>query len=384
MLWNGVRASVLACAVMVATGCTPEASADASGPGGPPAERERPAPGVRVAAVEKGPIEASIPFTGELVARERVTLAPEVSGRLSSLSVDVGDAVVEGAVLAEVDATLATRDLQLERARLEVVAARLAQAEAAVAIAERELERMRALVASNVRTETEQLELVDALARAEAARDVAAAERVQQQRAVERAQSERARYSVVAPFDGVVTAREVSVGQTVSAQAPILTLVSPASLRLVVEVPESALAAIAPDQRARVALDALGSGSMDALVDRIVPAVNVTSRTVEVELTVDAPEGRLREGMFGRGAFVLERVSDALLVPIQSVHTNRETGASMVWVVDDENVATPTPVVERMRDERHASVEGVPEGATVITSPVERLTPGGAVIVVNR
>jgi macrolide-specific efflux system membrane fusion protein len=100
---------------------------------------------VRVAAVEKGPIEAGIPFTGELVARERVTLAPEVSGRLSSLSVDVGDAVVEGAVLAEVDATLATRDLQLERARLEVVGARLAQAEAAVAIAERELERMREL-----------------------------------------------------------------------------------------------------------------------------------------------------------------------------------------------------------------------------------------------
>jgi membrane fusion protein, multidrug efflux system len=201
---------------------------------------------------------------------------------------------------------------------------------------------------------------------------------------VERAQSERARYSVVAPFDGVVTAREVSVGQTVSSQAPILTLVSPASLRLVVEVPESALAAIAPDQRARVALDALGSGSLDALVDRIVPAVNVTSRTVQVELTVDAPEGTLREGMFGRGAFVLERVSDALLVPIPSVHTNRETGESMVWVVDDANLATPTPVVERMRDERNASVEGVPEGATVITSPVERLTPGGAVIVVNR
>jgi RND family efflux transporter MFP subunit len=287
-------------------------------------------------------------------------------------------------VLAEVDAALANRELQLERSRLGVVEARLTQARAAVTIAERELERMRALVASGVRTETELLELSDALTRAEAARDVVDAERTQQQRAVERAQTERGRYTVVAPFDGIVTAREVSVGQTVSAQAPILTLVSPASLRLAVEVPESALASITPSQPARVSLDAVGGEALSATVDRIVPAVNVASRTVQVELAVDAPSAALREGMFGRGAFVLERVVDALLVPIPSVHTDRETGETVVWVVDEDGLATPTPVVERMRDERNVALEGIDEGATVITSPVERLSPGGAVIVVNR
>ncbi|MCC7377248.1 MAG: efflux RND transporter periplasmic adaptor subunit [Verrucomicrobiales bacterium] len=232
-------------------------------------------------------VEDTLPAVGTIEADERVVLQPEVSGLVESIQFTEGQRVKKGDVLFRL------------RSRKEE--AQLAQARADKNLAKANLERAQTLAGTKAISQQE----LDQMASALEARS--ATYELENRRLEERV--------ILAPFDGVVGTREVSVGQYVNAGTPLVTLVEDARVKVLFRIPERQLAQLKVGQNGRVRVSAYGDRGFEGQVDMVSPEVDVATRTVPGRLIVSNPEGLLRPGMFARVELVIGRRADALVVP---------------------------------------------------------------------
>ncbi|MBJ3775134.1 efflux RND transporter periplasmic adaptor subunit [Acuticoccus mangrovi] len=238
-----------------------------------------------------------------LEALVEADVATTIGGRIDRLEVERNDVVAKGDLIAAIDAEemqnqlaaakaseeasdLAVRQAKAERARAEAARAHAAEehrrADALHARGTAAPATLEAAAAALLEAEAEVASADAAIARAEAEKRAATATA-----AMHRARLDE---SVVrAPFAGVVVDREESVGDTVSAGAPIVTLVDPATLVFRVRLDESAIADIAPGQAASIALAGGGRRAIAGTVERLGRAVDEETR----EFTVDIRPDRL-------------------------------------------------------------------------------------------
>lgn len=221
---------------------------------------------------------------GSVASEREVQLAARVPGQILRLSAEVGDRVSAGDLLAELDA----RDIQ---ARVKQAHSGLDAARARATQARQAEERVRRLVERQAATPAQLEEAVAGLAAAEAG-VVAAREGI--------AEAEVALdfTRVVAPMDGVVSARPAEVGDLAWPGMPIFTLIDPAALRVEAWVREGALDHVQVGRSYPVEIPSRGL-TLDAVVEEIVPAVDPRSRTLQVRAALPQTEG-LHAGMFAR------------------------------------------------------------------------------------
>lgn len=326
-------------------GCAAEPASSAAGPGAPP-----PAP-VKVEIAAPVALDHREQAVGVVATTDSVEVRAETSGRVEGVGFTDGQTVRAGQVLVrlrDVDAQAGLLDAR-GRARLSGLA----------------LERARALLARGdvAQAEVDRAEADDALARA----------------AVARAEEALRRTTVVAPFDGVVGRRNVSVGQTVDPSQALTRIESLAQLAVDVSLPESALATVALDQVATVEIDALGI-RVPARVAYVAPRVRDDSRTVDVRVALSGTEPRVRPGMSARVEIVTRTVSDAILVPTQALVPG--AAGMSVWVAgpDDTVHLAPVQTGERQPD-RIELVSGVAAGDRVVVEGLARLRPGAKVVI---
>ena len=161
---------------LVALACACEAG------GGADRARARPPAPVAVAPIERGPIDLTRTYSGALEAPARLVLSPKVTGRLVRLTVDIGDPVTRGQVVAELEDD-ELRQLAAEaQAELAVAAARATDAQGAAALAGRQLERLKTLRGRGV-VSAAQLDAAEAEAQARAAAAAVTAAEVTRARA---------------------------------------------------------------------------------------------------------------------------------------------------------------------------------------------------------
>ena len=130
---------------------------------------------------------------------------------------------------------------------------------------------------------------------------------------------------VTAPFDGVVTERNVHVGSLVGpASPPMLRVQQISTLRLVVAVPEDAIAGTQPGQMIKFTLPTYPGEVFTGKVARLGHALDVKTRTMPVELDVPNPGGRLSPGMFAQVAWTVRRLQPSLFVPPSAIATTTE------------------------------------------------------------
>ena len=277
-LWGQtlVRGAALAGMLVLASGCGNEAAA-------PP----EPVVDVATAHPERTVVEVTLPAVGTIEADERVVLQPEVAGLIESLHFVEGQRVKKGDVLF--------------RMRSQKEEAQVAQARADRDLARSNLERARTLAGTKAISQQE-LDLMESTLAARAATF-----ELENRRLEERI--------IVAPFDGVVGPREVSVGQYVNAGVPLVTLVEDARVKVRFRLPERQLSVVRVGQTARVQVNAYRDRRFEGKVELVNPEVDASTRTVEVRLIVANEEGLLRPGMFGRVELVLGTKPDALVVP---------------------------------------------------------------------
>ena len=257
----------------------------------------------------------TIEATGSFQADESSDVAPETSGRVIATPVDVGQSVQQGSVLVRIQGVDA--NLRLDESR-----ANAARAEAAVKLAESQhqlalttTQRYQSLLATGDVSRT-----VADQAKTEAETSLQSVNTARASLAQARAQlalAEKAAtdVAVLAPFSGVISARQVSAGEYVQPSNPVVTLLKIDPLRLLLTIPSVQAGAVASGQQVTATVDAFPGETFTGHISAVNPAISAESRAFMVEAKVRNPKARLKPGMFAVARIDQGKTSRAVLVP---------------------------------------------------------------------
>ncbi|MEX2178898.1 MAG: efflux RND transporter periplasmic adaptor subunit [Gemmatimonadaceae bacterium] len=311
---------------------------------------------VHVQDIRTGPT-----LSGAIEAERAATVRAEIPAAVMQTYAEPGQRVAAGALLARLD-DAAIRD-QVLSAR-----AAVATAQSARAIATRELERAEALVQAGAIAERE----------VERARNGALGAETQlaNARAMQSsAQQQQRRTRIMAPFAGVVSARQANAGDVVSPGTALFTVVDPSTMRLEASVPAQALASV----RVGLPVEFTVSGYADrrflGRVTRVHPTADAATRQVRIIATIPNAGATLVGGLFAEGR-VASETHTAPVVPASAVD-ERGVRPSVMRV---RNGAVERVEIELgLRDGQTEMIEvraGLAAGDTVLLGTARGLTPG--------
>ena len=312
------------------------------------APKAAPAVPVSGVIVEEVSFPRTLNAVGSLRSNESVVVSAEVSGRIAQINFEEGQPVEKGHVLVQLDDAVAQ--------------AELAQAQASLALARSRNERSHRLQSAGFVSQE--------------ARDDASVEQQVQEAAVTLAQAKLDKTRIVAPFDGVIGLRSVSVGEYVNAGQDIAPLEAVDVLKVDFRLPEKHIGALSVGQRLEIEVDALPNDTFVGEVYAISPVVETGGRSVLVRAAIDNREGRLHPGMFAR-VHLITRTDDVVVIPEGALSPSGQS--QFVFLIEDGKV-TQTPV--RLGDRRGALVEvidGLSAGDMVIISGLQRVRDGVSV-----
>ncbi|PYT07149.1 MAG: hypothetical protein DMF49_09080 [Acidobacteria bacterium] len=291
-----------------------------------PAVAEPSAVSVTVVLPKRQTLTRTLRVPGTLQAIEEAILQAKTSGYLSRITVDRGDDVRRGELLAEISVPEMKKEYEAMEARLKEVEADLKLRE----ITAQRLASVRAAEPGAV-TQQQVDEAQGQLGVAEATVNRTKAELARLQALMEYAR-------IRAPFDGVVTNRFVDPGALIqlptgSAQAPIVTLANMDRVRVFVDVPEPDVPFITRETPTRLVVDALPSETFTAKVTRFSSALDPKTRTMKTEIDFPNLNHSLRPGMFGAVTLELEKREAALTLPASALLVEKE-GSYVFTVVN--------------------------------------------------
>ena len=345
-------------------------------------EASRPMP-VEVAEIQHGTIVSRRTFSGELEALAEFVVAPKVSGRVKRVMVNIADPVERGQVVAELDNDEYVQAVAQARADLAVARANLSEASSTVEIADREFKRTESLLKRGIASDSEfDASKQDQLAK-QARLKVAAAQVKRAESALESANIRLGYTQVIAGWTGgedrrVVAERYVDEGQTVAANAPLLLIVDMDPIVGVVFVTERDYARLVSGQPVWLTTDAFPDERFTGRIDRIAPVFRQSTRQARIEMIIDNPGYRLKPGMFISAEVELARITDATIVPAQSL-TRREDRSGLFIVSEDGSSVAWREVKVGLRDGERVQVEGKGLSGRVVTLGQQLLNDGTAI-----
>lgn len=330
-----------------------------------PVRAETPLPVAQITA-HAAPAQLHFEFSGSVEAAESVPVGFRNGGRIVAMRADVGDAVAQDQVLAELDPAQARAAEQAARAQASAAEALLDQAEQA---------RMRAA------------ELAQRGAGTQAALDAATESALAARSSLDQARAQLAKATQAvddctlrAPVAGIVTARSGEPGQIVAAAAPVLTLARDGAREAVFHVPDVADLDAFMGRKVTLRLIGTEAPPFRATVTEIAPLTLTATGTVRVKARIDGASP-------GLGAAVVSSIDlplgPAILLPWQALMSAE--GGPAVWTIDAQThaVALTPVVVSRYTDTGFEVVSGLSEGAQVVTAGAHLLYPGRVVAAVE-
>jgi membrane fusion protein (multidrug efflux system) len=305
------------------------ALASACGSPAPPRTAESTAPPapptVAATRVVERPVNVTLSMPGELDPFEAVAVFPKVTGFVKTIAVDRGSRVRTGQVLATLEAPeLAAQRAEAE-SKVQAANAQLASTKAKADADTGTYDRLKAASATPGAVAGNDLVLAQKSVEADRSQVAAAEQTTEAVRQALRSVADMEGYlKVVAPFDGVVTERNVHPGALVgpgggAAAQPMLRLMKTDRLRLVVPVPETYLAGITHGASVTFTVPAYPAEKFTAVIARVPDAVDPRTRTMAVELDVVNKDARLAAGTFCQVDWPVRRTTPSLFVPSASV-----------------------------------------------------------------
>jgi membrane fusion protein (multidrug efflux system) len=328
------------------------------------AREEFGAPPVVIANVEVRDLEDHIDATGELVAKERAQIASEVSGRITEILVDEGEAVEVAQVLLEVDPE--RRNLELADAR-----AGLAEEKAALGEQEREYGRAKTLHGRGIASDAALDQAKTALALARSRTEAARARLGVAERAVRDA-------SVRAPFAGLIARRQVSRGEFVNVGQTLFELVALDPVEVEFHLAERDSARVVVGQEVRVTVAPFPGENFRGVVTVVSPTIDARTRTLRVKAQIDNRDGRLRPGLFARADLGIAVLEGVRLVPEEAILLRSD--GSIVFRLGEGNRVER--VVVETGEHRGGQVEiarGLGPGDQVVTRGQAGLVDGALI-----
>ena len=338
-------------------------------------------PLVRVQEVRASDDVMLVALPATTLGFETANIYGRASGYITKRLVDIGSRVKTGDLLVEVTAPELDHQIAQAEATVAQVKATLAQTEA-----NRELARVTA-------DRSTMLAPQGAASRQQADND-RLAYRAQQQAAIAQEATIKAQQAqlmvlrqqkiyqqVVAPFDGVVTQRNIDIGSLVQADAgggtPLFAMVHSAVIRIQLYVPQDQSFGLKPDAAAVVRVPEIPGRTFPGTVTRIADALQPGTRTLLTEIDVANDDGTLRPGIYCTVELKVPRRTPSLIVPSAAVIFN-QAGLQVAVVEDGTAHLRKIEVVRDMGTEVEAS-DGVAAGEKVILNPKVGLTDGSRV-----
>jgi membrane fusion protein (multidrug efflux system) len=314
-----------------------------------------------VAQVEEWP--STLSAIGTMAAVQGVTVSADLPGTVDRIAFESGRPVRQGEILAELD----TRQ---ERAQLSAL-------EAQRDLARLNFNRMKGLLSERVISQAEF--------------DRAVAEQKQTEAQVGEIQATIQRKTVRAPFSGILGIRQVNRGQYLAAGDPLVPLQSLNPIYANFGVPQQELGQIRIGHRIKLTSDDVSATEFSGRVTAIDSLVDKTTRNIQVQATLNNPDGKLRPGMFVQTELSLGSSRSVITLPASAI--SYASFGDSVFVVTDlkgQNGQTYRGVRQQFvklggtRGDQIAIASGVKEGEEVVTSGVFKLRNGAAVVVNNK
>jgi membrane fusion protein (multidrug efflux system) len=300
-------------------------------------------------------------ITGSVQPERRADLRAEVSAVVLQVMRENGDAVRKGDLLVRMDTT-AIRDA------LGSAEASLRAAEQAHDQANRQFERMKTLRASGMAS-------AQALDDAEGRRNSALSDVEAAKARLVLARQQLQRTEVRAPFDGIVSDRKVSAGDTAQVGKELLKVIDPASMRFEGLISADQIGAVKAGQAASFRVNGYGEQEFTGKVRRVNPAANATTRQVEVLVDFTGDKQPKLAGLYAEGRVETESTS-ALTLPATAIV--RDGDKTSAWRVRESKLQK-APLTLGERDPRtgeYAVRAGLAEGDKVIRYPTAMLKDG--------
>ena len=337
--------------------------------------------------VGRGDIETTVLASGVLEASALVSVGAEVSGSIKAVHVALGDDVLKGDLIAEIDSLNQENAVKSAEAALAGIQAQRRNQEAILAQAETALTRQQQLNANSLVSQTALETAQAAVEQARAQIDQLDAQIAQAELTVESAELDLARTQIVAPADGTVVALLVEEGQTLNANSTTPTIAKIANLDTMVikaEISEADVVKVSAGQKVYFTILGEPDQRIEATLREIEPApTSIADDTSSAGsavyynglFEVPNPDHRLRISMTASVTIVLAEARDVLSLPSSLVTRQGPDGGAMVTVYD--------PVSEEMRPARievglnnninAEIVSGLEEGDLVVNATGARL-----------
>lgn len=293
-------------------------------------------------------------WDGVVQAVQQATLTAQTTGRVARVDVDVNDRVAAGEVLLRLSAVEQQAGANTARAQLRAT-------EAAANEAEASYRRYVALAPGQYVSRAQIDQTRAARDSAVAARDAARAQLAQA--------GQQADYTVVrAPFAGVVSARRVEPGESVTPGQALMSVYAPGALRIEVQVPQSEAEAIRGANRARVVL---GEGSsVDAAAVTVFPSADPATHSVAVRIILPDLPRAPRPGATAKVVFPIGSVGETPVLRIPSRALVQRGEVSGVYVLEANRIALRQVRVGRHGADGVEIIAGLKPGEKIATDPV--------------
>jgi macrolide-specific efflux system membrane fusion protein len=342
--------------------------------------RDRPEPPA-TAEVTRGDIEITVTALGKIGPKTFVDVGAQVSGQLDVVHVEVGDAVEEGQLLAEIDPSLFASRVEADRARAASLQAQRSERTAALELARSQHARNLALVERGLVARDLVETSAAALKQAEAQVRSARAQQAEAQSTLDGNLASLGFAKIYAPMSGTVVSQTVLEGQTLNASQVAPTLLRIADLQtmtVTAQVAEADIVRVTPGMPAYFSTLGMPERRWSGTVRQVLPTPDILNDVVlyRVLIDVDNGDGALLPDMTAQVFFEIDAARDALTVPANAVVTASD-GRSFVRVPTGARVPERRPIEVGLRDRDRVEVlAGLAEGERVIVPSAEQLATG--------
>jgi len=344
-------------------------------------ETRRFAPSVLVAPVEASPAVVPVTLPGTTAAFAAANIYARATGYISRRNVDIGDRVKQGELLAELAVPELDDQISQNEATLAQLKAAVQKAEANATLAQATWGRDKPLLKDGWVTGHQGDIDLQTVKADEAAVSVAQANVAAQEHLLTVLRQNRAYALVVAPFDGVITQRNVDVGALVQGNANTGTfmfeIMQKNVIRVWVYVPQDAAFAVTPGVDAIVRVPELPDHEFPGKVTRIADALQSGTRTLLTEIDIPNPDGALSPGIYCSVELKVPRKAPSFTIPAEALLFSRN--GLQAAVVKDGKAEIRTVRVARDLGTRVEVDAGLRAGERVILNPPVTLVNGSAV-----
>jgi RND family efflux transporter MFP subunit len=353
-------------------------------------------PSVRVAKAkrEAGPVKVTLP--GETQSFDIASIYARATGYIAERHVDIGNRVKRGDLLLKIsspdlDAQLAQAGAQLEQTRASLIQtqAQVQQSQANVKLANTTNKRTSTLAGEGYASRQDadnsganvQVQAAT-VAAAQAAVQVAQANVDAQIATVQRLQQLTAYEQVTAPFDGVVTTRNIDVGDLVSADVsgatPMFVVAHDDTLRVAVQVPQSEATALTDGVAAEITVPEMPGRTFHGAVTRSAVALSSTSRTLLLQVDLPNADHALHPGLFVGVTFEVPRDQPRVVVPDEALIFD-PAGEQVAVVQPGDTISMRTVMILRDLGTEAELSDGLSGDEMLVLSAPADLVDGGKV-----